>query len=353
MTLEATETRAADEFAGDQPRYPGNLRRYWHPIARSEEVTDSPKRLILLEEPLVAFRFEGKVSVFKDLCIHRGSALSLGSVTKEGHIRCPYHGWEYDGSGACVRIPAKADGSPIPRTARAFAYKAEERYGVVWVAMDDPVFPIPSFPGGEYDDPEWRTFFAFYETWATSAGRILENFCDWSHIPFVHGGILGSEDIPRPQIDPSPVWEKETEEGFTLGYSYEQIDQSDLYGKGGTLSVRRDFVVYLPFMSHLYKSTPDGHRSLLSMAVCPHSPRESTLFLWIARNHSFDVPDDDFRQLSVDVFAQDARVVQSQRPEEIPLDLKEELHIKVPDAFSVEYRRVLQKIGEITPFLPY
>jgi hypothetical protein len=43
-----------------------------------------------------------------------------------------------------------------------------------------------------------------------------------------------------------------------------------------------------------------------------------------------------------------AHFVQSQRPEQIPVDLKEELHVKVPDAFSIEYRRVLQKIGEIT-----
>lgn len=353
MTLQGTDSQTGEGWDADLPGYPGNLRAYWHPIALSEEVTETPRRFVLLDEALVAFRHAGRVSVFKDLCIHRGSALSLGSVTSEGNIRCAYHGWEYNGKGACVRIPAKPEGSPIPGKARAFVYKAEERYGAVWVALQDPIFQIPPFPAGEFEDPSWRTFFAFCETWDTSAGRILENFCDWSHIPFVHGDTLGREDIPRPAVEPSPVWEKETENGYVLGYSYEQIDQSEVYGAGGALMVRRDFVVHLPFMSHLYKTDPNGHRSLLSMAVCPRSPQESTLFLWISRNHSFDTDDDVFRQLSVDVFAQDARVVQSQRPEEIPVDLKQELHIKVPDAFSVEYRRVLQKIGEISPFLPY
>lgn len=352
MTLNAPRPDLDTDFKGDLPTYPGDLRRYWHPIAASDEVTNEPKSFVLLEEPLVAYRVNGRAVVFKDLCIHRGTALSLGSVTPQGNLRCAYHGWEYDDTGSCVRIPAKPDGSPIPGKARAIAYRAEEKFGLLWVAMEDPVFGIPPSPNGEYEDPRWRSFFAFSQKWNTSAGRVLENFCDWSHIPFVHSGILGREDAPRPEVNPSPVWEKETEDGYAIGYSYEQLDQSDLYGKGGSLSIKRDIIVYLPFTAHLYKSDPNGNTSLLSLAVCPRSAKESVLYLWISRNHSFDVPDQDYRQLSLDVFEQDARIVQSQRPEEIPVDLKEELHVKVPDAFSIEYRRVLHKIGEITPFLP-
>ena len=45
-------------------------------------------------------------------------------------------------------------------------------------------------------------------------------------------------------------------------------------------------------------------------------------------------------------------IVESQRPEEIPTDLKDELHLKVPDASGIAYRRVLGRIDQVTPFGP-
>jgi phenylpropionate dioxygenase-like ring-hydroxylating dioxygenase large terminal subunit len=172
---------------------------------------------------------------------------------------------------------------------------------------------------------------------------VLENFADWSHIPFVHDGILGSHDLPR--VTPSDVVEVEDESGFSIRYSYEQIDQSEIYGAGGALSIRREFVIYLPFMANLYKIRPSGERSLLSMALCPHGPKQTTLYLWISRDHDFERPDEDYRQLSVEVFAQDRAVVETQLPEQIPVDLKHELHVKVPDAFSVEFRRIFRRLA--------
>jgi phenylpropionate dioxygenase-like ring-hydroxylating dioxygenase large terminal subunit len=331
------------EFVSDSPDYPGDLTPYWHPIARAEEVTREPTRALLLGRSVVLFRDGRGVVAFRDLCIHRGTRLSLGRITAEGNLQCPYHGWEYDRTGQCVRIPARDPGSPIPRSACALAYRVQEAYGLVWLCLGEPPHPVPPFPGGEYNDSNWHTFFAFTEDWATSAGRVLENFCDWTHIPFVHDGVLGSHDLPR--VTPSNVVEQEDEHGFAIKYSYEQIDQSELYGAGGTLSIRREFVVYLPFMAHLYKITPTGEATLLSLALCPHGPRETTLYLWISRNHDFDRPDDEYRQLSRDVFAQDRRVVETQRPEQIPIDLRRELHIKVPDAFSVEYRRLFARLA--------
>jgi vanillate O-demethylase monooxygenase subunit len=82
------------------------------------------------------------------------------------------------------------------------------------------------------------------------------------------------------------------------------------------------------------------------MALCPHGPRQTTLYLWISRDHDFERTDAEYRQLSVDVFAQDRAVVETQLPEQIPVDLKQELHVKVPDAFSVEFRRLFRRLQE-------
>ena len=93
------------------------LREYWHPVAYVSEVIDGgPLAVTLLEEPLVLARIDGQVSAFRDICVHRGTALSLGSVDENG-LRCGYHGWCYDGEGRCTKIPARPE-LKIPSRAR-------------------------------------------------------------------------------------------------------------------------------------------------------------------------------------------------------------------------------------------
>src|SRR4051812_553631 len=107
------------------------FRQFWHPIATVDEVhTDRPTRFTLLGENLVAFKTDDGVSVMKDLCIHRGSALSLGKII-DGTLECVYHGWRYDGTGRCVRIPALAPDAPIPGKAKALTYPVREYSGLV------------------------------------------------------------------------------------------------------------------------------------------------------------------------------------------------------------------------------
>src|SRR5690349_4534169 len=93
------------------------LRSHWHPIATVEELTEQPRRVTLLGEHLALYRAERGPVVLKDLCIHRGAALSLGWVAN-GEITCAYHGWRYDRTGACVHIPSLPEGQPIPKRAR-------------------------------------------------------------------------------------------------------------------------------------------------------------------------------------------------------------------------------------------
>ena len=81
------------------------LRHYWHPVLWSKEVADKPVPAKLLAQPLVIWRANGNLSVFYDLCIHRGAALSLGWVNGD-RLVCGYHGWNYAGDGSCTHIPS-------------------------------------------------------------------------------------------------------------------------------------------------------------------------------------------------------------------------------------------------------
>ena len=115
------------------------LRRYWHVVARSGAVTTEPVGVRLLGENLVVWRAaDGGIGALADRCAHRESPLSPGKV-KAGCIECPYHGWQYDASGGCVLVPSSGVGAPIPPKARVPAVNATERYGLVWLCLDDPV----------------------------------------------------------------------------------------------------------------------------------------------------------------------------------------------------------------------
>src|SRR2546430_3092786 len=169
-----TTELVSKQKSGETPtlQHAPSLKNYWHAIALADEVIEQPRPFTLLGEQLVAFRHPAGVSVFKDLCIHRGTALSLGHTT-EGRLTCAYHGWEYDRTGACVHIPALPPGSSIPRKARAIVYRAAEAYGLVWVAIDEPVADIPGWPDGEWDDPHYRAV-QWKLHWKSSAGRSVE-----------------------------------------------------------------------------------------------------------------------------------------------------------------------------------
>ncbi|MEH7087372.1 Rieske (2Fe-2S) protein, partial [Neobacillus drentensis] len=111
------------------------LQREWLVACRSDELTEQPLGIILMSERVVLFRNEEGLHAFKDLCIHRGAKLSLGCV-KDGNLVCPYHAWEYDSSGACVRIPQLPEDRAIPGKARTVKYACQEQLGFVWVCLD-------------------------------------------------------------------------------------------------------------------------------------------------------------------------------------------------------------------------
>ena len=323
------------------------LANYWHPIARGEDVTDQPKPFRLLGERLVAFRDEQGVAVFKDLCVHRGTALSLGCVSN-GRLTCAYHGWQYDRTGACVHIPSLPEGSAIPRKARAIVYRAAEVYGLVWVAMDEPVQPIPAWPDEAWENSDYRVFLAGCYVWKGSAGRATENALDFAHFNFVHRGITELADGPT--IKSYEV--RETDSG--LEYAYED----------GRL--RREYTLCTPFTLHDKKFVVEastggtwseakaqkGDSTILTFIAAPTDTARTHLYVFVARNHSLDVADREFTKGFDIVMEQDQRIVESQRPEEIPTDLRDELHLRVPDASGVAYRRLLGRIKKIEPFLP-
>ncbi len=125
------------------------MRHFWQPICMSEELTDTPRFVEIMNEELVAFRDQsGNVGVLHAHCCHRGASLEYGLVKEKG-IMCCYHGWVWDVDGKCLEVPAakgeEADGERLAANVWQPAYKAFERNGLVFAYMgppeDEPPFP--------------------------------------------------------------------------------------------------------------------------------------------------------------------------------------------------------------------
>ena len=122
-------------------------------VARSDDVPEEGVAASrLLGEDLVVWRQQGEVMVWRDLCVHRGTRLSLGRVSQLG-LECPYHGWAYDTSGSCVHIPSRPR-QPPPARACATVFPAAERHGLVWASLGRPGRGVA--PYDEWDDPSYR-----------------------------------------------------------------------------------------------------------------------------------------------------------------------------------------------------
>lgn len=309
----------------------------WHVVARSADLEEgNVQKVRLLGQDLVLWRNGGRTMVWKDLCLHRGARLSMGWV-ENGVLVCPYHGWQYDCTGQCVKMPAHPEQIPSPR-AKAITYPIKERYGLVWVCLGDPECSPPNLP--EWDDPEFRNVHSGPYHFNASPMRAMENFLDASHFPFVHDGVLGDHKQPDP-IEPYEVFLSEE------GLSTSEICVNQPYGDHRGQEVRVGYTYRCPRPFTAYFSKRVGNRGERFSSFCPMTPVEDTkCILWLitSSNYGLDVPPEMVRERNDIVFNQDKPVVESQRPELLPLDLSVELHVRA-DKLAIEYRKWLKALN--------
>jgi phenylpropionate dioxygenase-like ring-hydroxylating dioxygenase large terminal subunit len=177
----------------------------WYVAAYAKDITATkPLGVRMLGCDFVLFRdTQGQARCLSNVCLHRGAALHNGQLI-EGKVECPYHGWQFGGNGACLKIPAMGDEAVIPKRARIDSYPTMEKYGWVWVFLGDlPESERPAVPNffPEFGLPEqWRLIHYQGEgnvNWA----RFEENSLDTAHINFVHP-TFGTRRAPRVHVVP-------------------------------------------------------------------------------------------------------------------------------------------------------
>jgi len=306
----------------------------WMAVAVADEIS-TPTKVTVLGEDVVLWRNSAGIHSFRDLCIHRGTALSLGRVEGDDLV-CSYHGWRYGCSGACTLIPAQS-GLPIPPKARAIRYACVERYGLVWVCLGDPKSDPPEFTEAESDGFH-LTICGPYEVEA-EAPRVIENFLDISHLMWVHEGFLG--DAEHAQIPDYRVNELDGQ----LVSDLVTIYQPDPDGQGSGVSNHYVYTVIRP-LTVKFAKTDDRQAGTLAIMLhtTPVDHRKTIAWAIQARDYALDVPDEQFVEFQDRIFAQDAEILVSQRPEDLPLDLAAELHLK-SDRLAIAYRTWLRELG--------
>lgn len=164
----------------------------WTAVALSRSLTRRPLRVTLGDDAIVLFRDGATVHALPDRCPHRMAPLSGGTV-QNGRIECPYHGWQFDGSGRCRAIPGHIGDLP---TIQMRPWQALERDGLIFLAPLGTT-SAPYIHGVIGPPPVTRL------VESRTRGSVLdvaENILDATHTHYTHRGILRGLSAKRYRV---------------------------------------------------------------------------------------------------------------------------------------------------------
>ena len=175
----------------------------WFAVAWSRDlVPGDVRRLRYFDEELVLFRTRaGEAKVLDGYCPHLGAHLAEGGRVVGESIRCPFHGWHFDGHGRCTKIPY-CERIPPHATTRAWEVVERNHMILVWHHAEDkpPDWEVPQMP--ELSDPAWTEPRTFELEVPVHMQELHENNNDPVHFHFVHGNL----DMPRSEIRFGKDW---------------------------------------------------------------------------------------------------------------------------------------------------
>ena len=212
------------------------LRLYWQPVLLSTELPApdcAPVRVRLLGENLIAFRdTSGRVGLLGINCSHRGAPLFFGRNEEDG-LRCGYHGWKYEVTGACVDMPNEPPPSRFKEKIQQVAYPCIDRGGLIWAYLGSQS-PAPELPALEWAGvPSENRYLAKrmqYSNWV----QALEGDIDQSHVSFAHrmlnkGTGRGQVDRIR-SVDTHPRFSVvDTDYGVLIGAARDASDNQEYW----------------------------------------------------------------------------------------------------------------------------
>lgn len=151
-----------------------SILKHWHPVLKSYELGQSPKRITLDGMDYVIFRSHEKIAGYSNVCPHRRMKLSEGTVV-DGRLTCPYHSWSFGTDGSCK----KPSGGEASFTETLL--EGKESQGLIWVKQSNSSesFPVVQTDGYTFVSVADSTISAPLEL-------VLDNFTEVEHTSSVH-----------------------------------------------------------------------------------------------------------------------------------------------------------------------
>jgi 5,5'-dehydrodivanillate O-demethylase len=145
------------------------------------------KRVRLLGEDLVLYKNRtGAFGLIGEFCPHRRASLAYGIPTDDG-IRCPYHGWKFDGTGRCLEQPNEPEGSNFRDKVTTAGYPVQELGGLLWAYLGPQPAPLlPRWDG--FVNPDAIQVCAWNPVTCNWL-QIMENSVDPVHTEWLHGKL--------------------------------------------------------------------------------------------------------------------------------------------------------------------
>jgi phenylpropionate dioxygenase-like ring-hydroxylating dioxygenase large terminal subunit len=320
------------------------LRRAWHPVSRSDEVTGAPTRARLLGDDWMLVRLPtGATSTlvaFADRCPHRFAPLSAGWVDGT-NLRCGYHGWCFAADGSCTDIPSLGEREHVPaRAAATTPAGLAERNGMVFLAPEPPVTELLDIP--EADDPAFMHGELEPIRARVGAGLMLDNFLDMAHFPFVHLGTIGT-----PEAETFEFAVERAGLGMRVHGRHPFPNRED---PGVAEGIRP--LIQMRALEYRYRApfsiclridyVEAGGSNVLDFYVQPEDDEHCRLYMSVYRN---DLDGDPHRMAESVAFErkvldEDLALQERYTDRRLPLDLTAEVHVKA-DRMTIELRRIL------------
>ena len=177
------------------------FRSSWWAVATLDEFQRDGDFVTLdhVHGPVILWRKGGEINAFLNVCAHRLSKLTAKPVGHGSCLRCEYHGWEYDESGATRQIPDAPAFRPLERGELGLRKLKTATVGaIVFVTFAEDACSIEEWLGDEAERITKRFGRSTRTLWKSTIDipvnwkLLLENNLESYHVTMVHGNTLGN-----------------------------------------------------------------------------------------------------------------------------------------------------------------
>lgn len=317
------------------------IENQWYVVLESSQVQAGKlfgvKRL---NKDLVFYRnSDGAVVCMEDKCSHRGAKLSIGELSNNC-VKCPFHGFEFNSDGECVKIPANGKDSKVSSRFNVRTYPTHEDSGFIYMYNGFNTETLPTY----FDDLPSTKYSTTRSSWDTHYSRAVENQLDVVHLPFVHKKTIGRGNKT---LVNGPV--TVTSEDDMIIYVFNQVDEGQKPLKASEMTDLDSYFKLKFIMPNLWQNKIADKLSIVAAFV---PVDEETTIIYLRTYQAFvSIPVVQgivFKVLdwyNLKVLNEDKRVVLTQRPINTHVDIKENL---IPGDVPIgQYRRMVKELTKL------